>query len=117
MSVFQTCPARFAGPMSRSFISGAWRQTRLRGHCRIAPNLAVEVISPNDSYEEVEEKVREYLAANVELVWVINPATRSVRVHRADGSVTDLDENSELDGENVVPGFRCRVCDLFAVRA
>src|SRR5262249_3516105 len=56
------------------------------GHCRIAPDLAVEVVSPNDTYSEVEEKVQEYLRAGVRLVWVVDPPTKSVRVHRPDGS-------------------------------
>ena len=83
------------------------------GHCPIAPDLAVEVISPGDLYWRVEEKVDEYLQAGTRLVWVINPPTRSVRIHRPDGSINDIGEDGELDGEDVVPGFRCRVADLF----
>ena len=83
------------------------------GNIRIAPDLAVEVVSPNDTYYEVEGKVREYLRVGVPLVWVVNPATRMVRVHRPGGSLTDLEEGQELTGETVLPGFRCRVGDLF----
>jgi Uma2 family endonuclease len=86
---------------------------RPEGHCRIAPDLAVEVISPNDLYSEVETKVDEYLRAGVQLVWVIDPPTRTVRVHRADGTLADLHEADQLSGENVLPGFRCAVRDLF----
>jgi hypothetical protein len=57
--------------------------------------------------------VEEYDTARVKLIWVVNPETKTVRVHRADGTVTVLREKDELDGENVVPGFRCRVGDLF----
>jgi Uma2 family endonuclease len=85
-----------------------------QGHCRIPPDLAVEVVSPNDLYSEVEAKVGEYLGAGVRLVWVIDPPTRSVRVHRANGTVADLEEEDELSGEEVIPGFRCRVGELFA---
>lgn len=85
----------------------------LQGHCPVAPDIAAEVVSPNDLYYEVEEKVEEYLDAGVKLVWVVNPPTRTVRVHRADGTVTDLGEEDELSGEDVLPGFRCRVRDLF----
>jgi Uma2 family endonuclease len=85
-----------------------------QGHCRISPDLAVEVVSPNDLYSEVETKVGEYLGAGVRLVWVIDPPTRSVRVHRADGTVADLEEKDELSGEEVIPGFHCRVRELFA---
>jgi Uma2 family endonuclease len=85
------------------------------GHCRIAPDLAVEVISPNDLYYKVEDKVEEYLTAGVRLVWVVNPPTRAVHVYRADGTTTMLREADELSGEDVIPGFRCRVGELFAV--
>jgi Uma2 family endonuclease len=83
------------------------------GHARIAPDLAVEVVSPNDTYYEVEGKVRDYLGAGVPLVWVVNPQTRTVRIHRGNGSLTDVREAEELTGEEVVPGFRCLVGDLF----
>jgi Uma2 family endonuclease len=83
------------------------------GHCRLVPDVAAEVVSPKDTYYEVESKVREYLDVGVPLVWVVNPATKSVRVHRPNGTVTDLREAEELSGEDVVPGFRCRVGDLF----
>jgi Uma2 family endonuclease len=86
---------------------------RPRGHCPIAPDLAVEVVSPNDLYSEVEEKVAEYRRAGVRLVWVVHPPTRTVRVHRLDGTVTDLTEADELSGEDVIPGFHCAVRDLF----
>ena len=87
---------------------------RPRGHCRIPPDMAAEVVSPNDLYSAVEDKVDEYLAVGVRLVWVINPPTRTVRVHRANGEVVDLGWEDELSGEDVIPGFRCRVGDLFA---
>ncbi len=69
------------------------------GHCRVAPDVAVEVIAPHETYAEIEDKVDEYLAAGVRLVWVINPPNRSVRVHRPDGSVTDLRQADDLVGE------------------
>src|SRR3954469_7627368 len=52
------------------------------GHIKLAPDLVVEVISPGDLAYEIDEKVAEYLAAGVRLVWVVNPKTRSVRIHR-----------------------------------
>jgi Uma2 family endonuclease len=83
------------------------------GNIRLAPDLAAEVVSPKDGYYEVEQKVEEYLRAGVRLVWVVNPALRKVRIHRADDTVTDVREDGELSGEDVAPGFRCRVSDLF----
>ena len=85
------------------------------GHCELVPDLAVEVISPNDLYSEVEDKVDEYLRAGVRLVWVIDPRTDSIRVHRLNGTVRDLGQADELDGEDVAPGFHCPVRELFAV--
>jgi Uma2 family endonuclease len=83
------------------------------GYSTIPPDLAVEVISPNDLAYEIEEKVAEYLHAGVRLVWVVRPKSRTVLVHRADGTIQALREDDELDGEGVIPGFRCRVGALF----
>ncbi len=82
------------------------------GHLPLAPDLAVEVVSPHDTYYEVDEKVTDWMSAGVRLLWVVNPQTRRVRVYRADGSDATVRENEELSGEDVVPGFRCRVGDL-----
>ena len=84
------------------------------GHCEVVPDLVIEVNSPNDRYSAVEAKVDEYLQAGVRLVWVIDPQTESVRVHRLNGTVRDLGLDDELDGEDVAPGFHCAVRELFA---
>ena len=78
-----------------------------------APDLAVEVTSPGDTFEEVEEKVGDWLAAGARAVWIVNPKRRAVTVYRALNDVAILIEENELDGESVVPGFRCRVADIF----
>jgi Uma2 family endonuclease len=83
------------------------------GYCRIAPDLAVELISPNDLAYEIEEKVREYLEAGVRLIWVVYPPSRLVRVHRLNGTVAEFKEGDFLDGEDVLPRFRCQVKDIF----
>ncbi|HXG12104.1 MAG TPA: Uma2 family endonuclease [Gemmataceae bacterium] len=88
-------------------------QATAEGHLTIVPDLAVEVLSPNDLVYEVDTKVQEYLRAGVRLVWVIHPQGRWVDVHRVQGPGTILRENDDLDGEDVLPGFRCRVGDLF----
>jgi Uma2 family endonuclease len=88
-------------------------QATEEGHVPVAPDLVAEVISPKDLYYEVEAKVNEWLEAGVRLVWVINPRTRQVRVYRADGSDAMVRTDEELSGEDVVPGFRCRVAELF----
>ena len=86
-----------------------------QGYLRLPPDLAVEVVSPRDTVYELETKVEEYLAAGVRLVWVVNPETRILEVHRLDGTVSKLHAIDELTGENVLPGFFCCVGDLFAL--
>jgi Uma2 family endonuclease len=80
-----------------------------KGWANIHPDLAVEVVSPNDTAYELDEKLEDYRKAGVPLIWVVNPNSRTVRIHRADGSVAYLREDEELSGEDVIPGFRCRV--------
>jgi len=87
-------------------------QATTEGHCPVAPDLAVEVVSPNDTAYEIDEKVRDFLHAGVPLVWVVNPEQRTVEIHRAGGMGAILRENDEISGEDVVPGFRCRVGDF-----
>jgi Uma2 family endonuclease len=86
------------------------------GFLSIPPDLAVEVTFPNDLAYEVDEKVEEYLSAGVKLVWEINPIERMVTVHRLDGTVQKLHERDVLSGEDVIPGFECRVGDLLPPR-
>ena len=88
-------------------------QAKTEGHCPVVPDLVVEVISPGDTAYEVDQKVDEYLSAGVPLVWVANPEKHTVRIHRRDGTVTQLREADTLSGEQVIPGFQCRVSELF----
>jgi Uma2 family endonuclease len=83
------------------------------GFLTIRPDIAVEVISPNDTAYEVDEKIEEYLAAGVPLVWVVNPETRIVQVHRQVGPVSKLHVTDELTGEDILAGFHCLVAELF----
>lgn len=86
-----------------------------RGNCHIVPDLVVEVISPNDLSEEVEAKVDEYLQAGVKLVWVAHPMGKTIRIHRANGTGMRLGVNEEITGEDVIPGFRCPLSQIFRV--
>ncbi len=86
-----------------------------KGYPALAPDLAVEVLSPNDLAYEVEEKIKDYLEAGVKLIWIINPAGRSVQVYRHDGSIGRLLESEQLEGEEILPGFNCAVRTLFEV--
>lgn len=80
---------------------------------QLAPDLVVEVLSPSDSPRRVLDKVGEYLQSGVRLVWVIDPEKRQAAVHRTLTSVREIAADGALDGEDVLPGFRCPLAELF----
>ena len=84
-----------------------------KGDITICPDLAVESVSPNDTYEEIEAKVEDYRQAGVRVVWVISPESKTVVVRRSDKTAATLDTTDTLSGEAVIPGFTCPVADLF----
>ena len=85
-----------------------------RGFLDVVPDLIVEVLSPSDSKRYVLDKVGEYLSAGVRLVWIVDPEARKAAVHRSLTDVREVGEDDDLDGEDVVPGFRCRLRDVIA---
>jgi Uma2 family endonuclease len=87
---------------------------RQPGYWPEAPDLAIEVISPNDRYTEVNEKVADWLAAGTRMVVVVNPRNQTVRVHRAAADVVTLTITDTLDGGDVVPGWQMPLADIFA---
>lgn len=78
----------------------------------LAPDLAVEVVSPSDRQRQILDKVGEYLQAGVRLVWVIEPEKRQATAYRGLTDVRLISENGSLDGEDVLPGFSCRLRDI-----
>jgi Uma2 family endonuclease len=85
----------------------------LTGFLRLAPDLAVEVISPGDTWDEVEEKVAEHLSAGVRLIWIVTPKTQSVHAYRPRKEALRLSREDTLTGEDVLPGFEISVAELF----
>ena len=79
----------------------------------LAHDLAVEVLSPTDRLPEVRDKVEEWLSAGTRLVWLVDPAAHTVTVYRTLDDLQLLSEHDVLDGGQVVPGFACRVRELF----
>lgn len=77
------------------------------------PDLAVEIISPNDLYERVISKVEEYLAGGVRQVWLLSPEHKIVTIFHTPTRTTILTEADDLVSEEILPGFRCRVAELF----
>jgi Uma2 family endonuclease len=83
------------------------------GYPDVAADLCVEVRSPSQSRRELRDKVREYLANGVRMVWVVEPDDQTVTVYRQPGEGRVLSEDATLTGEDVIPGFQCRVADFF----
>lgn len=83
------------------------------GHCEIPPDFVVEILSPRCRYEDVEEKIQDYFKAGVRLVWIVSPRSKTVLIRRLDGTCAALNHDGELSGEQVLPGFTCKVADLF----
>jgi Uma2 family endonuclease len=81
---------------------------------QLAPDLAVEVLSPSNTRAEMARKRGEYFRAGVRLVWEIDPRKRGVRVYTAADQFTDLSAGDALDGGTVLPGFTLPLADLFA---
>lgn len=84
-----------------------------RGYAKLVPDLCVEVVSPNDLYEEVDDKVNDDLLVNVPMVWVANAALRTVLVYLADGTIRRYTADQELPSEPVLPGLTIRIAELF----
>jgi Uma2 family endonuclease len=76
--------------------------------------LVVEILSPSDRYTDILRKVSEWLEAGAAMVWVVDPEHHGVMVFRPDGTLRLLGESDSLEGEEVLPGFRYPVGELFS---
>jgi Uma2 family endonuclease len=79
----------------------------------VVPDLAVEVLSASNTKTEMENKLQEYFAAGVPLVWYVDPETRTVRVYTSLTEVRTLGEDDTLDGGSALPGFRLSIREWF----
>lgn len=82
------------------------------GH--LAPDLAVEIVSPSNTAAEILDKVADYLDAGSRLIWIVEPAGRRVTVYRSRTEIQLLQGDDALDGYDVLPGFSVRVAEIFA---
>jgi Uma2 family endonuclease len=82
------------------------------GFAELAPDLVVEVLSPDDRPGEVLAKVADWLDAGALRVWVIDPERRIARVYRQDGTETIVEAGGSLQGEDVLPGFSCTLASI-----
>jgi Uma2 family endonuclease len=90
------------------------RRGRTTGFLDVAPELVAEILSPWDKPADLRLKLAEYFEAGVQVVWVVDPAARRVRVHRSATETLELREADTLDGGDLLPGFSLHVADLFA---
>ena len=86
---------------------------RVTGYAQVAPDLAIEIVSPSDRLPAVNDKALMWLRYGVRLVWVVRPDERRVDVHREGHPVAALTESDALDGLDVLPGFSCPVREVF----
>ncbi len=96
-----------------AFVAWSRRPASGSGFAELAPDLAVEVLSPSDRPGEVLAKVADWLDAGTSLVWVIDPGRRLARVYRADGSASIVPDSDSLNGEGILPGFTLALGALF----
>lgn len=80
------------------------------------PDLAVEVLSPGDRTGDVDEKIEDWLSAGTKLLWIVDAKLKTVTVYRSTTDVTTKTTMDNLEGQDVVRGFRCAVSEVFAVR-
>jgi Uma2 family endonuclease len=90
----------------------ALRDTSLR-YLNVAPDWITEVLSPSNTKAEVDEKLEEYFAINVRMVWLADPDARCVHVYRSLTDIRTLHESDTLSGEDVLPGFTLPVATIF----
>lgn len=106
-------PATVRGPDVAATLEPRPSEDAPGGWIRGAPDVAVEILSPGDTSSGIQEKTLEYLETGARLIWIVDPAARTVTVYRADGSARLLRRTDVLEGEDVLPGFALGLEDLF----
>jgi len=95
-----------------------WKKERLPeipvGYIPIPPDLAIEVLSPSNTSRKIREKLEEYFACGVAMVWVVAPEDRTVTIYRSphQGLLLHDQKSVFVSGDTILPGFECRVADL-----
>ena len=83
-----------------------------RGYPELAPDLVAEILAPDDRPGELLAKVADWLDVGTRIVWVIDPQRFEARVHRQDGSLSLIDRESSLEGDDLLPGFTCPLREI-----
>lgn len=107
-------PASVRGPdVSYYSAERVPQDQRIVQYAQVSPDLCVEVVSPSNTRKALREKILEYFACGVRMVWLVDPEDRSVTIYREPIEGRVLNEGANLDGGDVLPGFHCPVTDLF----
>ena len=96
-----------------AFVSRERLPQNRRQSSPVPPDLAIEVVAPSDTVYDVQEKVFEYLDAGTKIVWIMDPASKTVTVYRSRNDIKIRTSNQTLTGEDVVEGFSCSVAEIF----
>ena len=97
--------AYFEGVKTFADLPAKWAET--------PPRLAVEILSPSDRADQINDKLTDYLDNGVELVWIVDPGVRTVTVYTQENGPRVFTENQTLTGGAVLPDFQCKVADFF----
>ena len=101
--------------MDAAFISDQrLAQAKSKSYLDVAPELLLEILSPSDLWSEVNDKLAEYFAIGVQLVWIVNPKRQEVHAYRSPTELEILTAPDTLSGGEVLPGFTIGVAELFA---
>lgn len=96
------------------FLDPQWPQGKVpSGYTDIPPDLTAEVRSPSQSWQEMKEKAEEYMEMGVPMVWIVDPASKRVTVFTPNGDPETLAMENEIEGGEALPGFRCKVAEMF----
>lgn len=99
-----------------SFVAAHWVETEDReSFYRIAPDLAIEIISPSERAVDIRAKLKDYLRTGVRQVWLVYPETQEVVVHHANGDVKTYERGQTVPGGDLLPDFELPVADIFDV--
>jgi len=80
----------------------------------VVPDLVVEILSKHDTIAEISDRIDDWLGAGVRLLWIVDPFRRTVTIYQPERDPTLLGAQATLEGDPVLPGFRCPVAEMFA---
>jgi Uma2 family endonuclease len=109
----RNCRAPDVSFISKERLQALGFKTTDRSFIPGAPDLAVEVLSPNNTRKEIDERLRDFFASGTQIAWIINPDAECVEVCHALDRRKLLGSGADLDGEHLLPGFRYPIADLF----